>query len=66
MVRKVTMAVTFEDCILCFQDWSSVSCTLWIAEKEERMRGGCQDQSEAETQDYFIDKVFINQSKSGD
>jgi hypothetical protein len=54
------MAVTFEDCILCFQDWSSVSCTLWIAEKEERMRGGCQDQSEAETQDYFIDKVFIN------
>jgi hypothetical protein len=56
------MAVTFEDFILCFQDWSSVSCTLWIAEKEEeeRMRGGCQDQSEAETQDYIIDTVFIN------
>jgi hypothetical protein len=28
------MAVTIEDCILCFQDWSSVSWTLWIAENE--------------------------------
>jgi hypothetical protein len=53
------MAVTFEDFILCFQDWSSVSCTPLIAEKEETMRGGCQDQIEAETQDYFTDKVFI-------
>jgi hypothetical protein len=38
VVRKVTTAVTFEDCSLCFQGWSGLLCTLRIAQKG-RMRG---------------------------
>jgi hypothetical protein len=38
VVRKVTRAVTFEECSLCFQGWSELLCTLRIAQKG-RMRG---------------------------